>query len=811
MTDYTSQINQIYQAIQFQNGSASEVAQYNAGLISGALTLAQVTGYIEQESYTLNVVDPVIREYQAAFGRVPDQGGLKYWVGVVGANPSALSTLAVNFANSAEFNTRYAANATTPASVALVAELYANVLGRQPDAAGLAYWSNSGLDAAQLLYSFSTSSEFIADTAPAITVYQNGEAAVPPSIPTTGSLLDLIPASPQTITLTTGVDTPTLTANGNTINGTFNGSGATLTPGDTLNGGTTTGNVLNLVDLGTSTTGAANLATSLSAVTISAIQTVNILSGEAVNANTASSPSGFTGLTQLNVTEANNGVASTITAAATTNISVTDQSQAGGALSVQGGLNVTVATTEVASGSGSTITVGGTFAAATTAPAGTVTITATAAPTTAGDFTMGAITVYGGTVVSITQTEAGSPGFMTTGGNVTVFGGAATTSVTVDQTAPVAASATVAGVIDGQVTITDANYSTAANAKAGVITTVSLDGLNGANTINDSALANLTVNDSAAVTSVTINEGSGASPATTLALSLNNDAGLTLNDAGGKYTTVNVTLGAEASSLTLTDTALTTLKISGPSSGTAGALTFSSNATALTSINASGDNGNLTFTDSWAGAVFTGGAGNDIVTLAAALTTTAGGSITFGAGDNSLLTVPGFGSIGAGVTVDGGSSGDNTISAALVNSNNAAGIKDFQILDVSGFNGSLDASLLSTPITGVAISSASTTATLLNLAAAVTVTDTHAADNSTLTLTHAGSATNSLTINFAGTSAANQEINTLTSTGDTTIAIHSGGASTANIIGNLIETDNHLTTITITGLASLRAFECRHR
>ncbi len=801
MTDYTSQINQIYQAIQFQNGSASEVAQYNAGLISGALTLAQVTGYIEQESYTLNVVDPVIREYQAAFGRVPDQGGLKYWVGVVGANPSALSTLAVNFANSAEFNTRYAANATTPASVALVAELYSNVLGRQPDAAGLAYWSNSGLDAAQLLYSFSTSSEFIADTAPAITVYQNGEAAIPPSIPTTGSLLDLIPASPQTITLTTGVDTPTLTANGNTINGTFNGSGATLTPGDTLNGGTTTGNVLNLVDLGTSTTAAANLATSLSAVTISAIQTVNILSGEAVNANTASSPSGFTGLTQLNVTEANNGVASTITAAATTNISVTDQSQAGGALSVQGGLNVTVATTEVATGSGSTTAVGGTIAAATTAPAGTVTITATAAPTTAGNFTMGAITVYGGTVVSITEAEVGSPGFTTTGGAVTVNGGAATTSVTVDQTAPVAANATTAGVVDGSVIITDANYS--GGAKAGVITTVSLDGLNGANAINDSALANLTVNDAAAGTSVTVTEGGFASPATTLALSLNNDGSLTLpftlTDSGNKYTMVNVTLGAAADSLTLNDTALTTLKISGPSSGTAGALSFSSNAAALTSIDASGDNGNLTFTDSWAGAVVKGGSGNDIVTLAAALTKTSTGSITFGAGDNSLLSVLGFGSIGAGVIVDGGSSGDNTISAALINSNNAAGIKDFQILDVSGFGGPLDASLLSTPITGVAISSASTTATLQNLAAAVTVTDTHASDNSSLTLTHAGTATDSLTINFAGTSAANQEISPLTSTGDSTIAINSGGASTANIIGNLIETDNHLTTITITG------------
>ena len=794
MTDYTSQINQIYQDIQFQNGSASEVAQYNAGLVSGALTLTQVTGDIEQEPYTLNVVDPVIREYQAAFGRVPDQAGLKYWVGQVASNPNALASLSVIFANSAEFNTRYAANATTPASVALVAELYANVLGRPPDAAGLAYWAGQNLTAAQLLQAFSQSSEFIADAAAAITVYQNGEAAGAPV--TTGSLLALTPASPQTFTLTTGVDNPTLTANGNTINGTFNGrEPATLTPGDTLNGGTTTGNMLNLVDLGTG--GQGNLATSLSAVTISGIQTVNILSGEAVNANTASGPAGFTGLAQLNVTEANNGVASTITAAATTNISVTDQSQAGGALSVLGGLNVTVATTETASSSGSTIIVGGTIAAATTTPAGTVTITATAAPTSAGAFQMGAITVYGGTVVSVTQTEAGSPGFTTTGGAVTVNGGAATTSVTVDQTAPVAASATVAGVVDGQVTINDANFS--GGAKLGVITTVSLDGLNGANTINDSALANLTVNDSTAGTSVVINEGAFASPVTTLALSLNNDAGLTLNDSGNKYTTVNVTLGAEADALTLTDTALTTLKISGPSPGTAGALAFSSNAAALATINASGDNGNLTFTDSWAGAVFTGGSGNDIVTLAAALTTASGGSITFGAGDNSLLSVPGFGSIGAGVTVDGGSSGDNTISAALVNSGNAAGIKDFQILDVSGYTGSLDASLLSTPITGVAISSASTTATLLNLAAAVTVTDTHAADNSALTLTHAGTATNSLTINFAGTSAANQEISTLTSTGDTTIAINSGGASTANIIANLIETDNHLTTITITG------------
>ncbi len=416
MTDYTSQINALFQAIQFRAAPAADMSTYNAALNSG-VPLSTVTNLIELDPYTIDYVNPVIREYQAAFGRVPDQAGLAYWVNQVASSPNALANLSTIFANSAEFNTRYGANATTPANASLVGLLYENVLGRPPDAAGLAYWSSQNLDAAQLLQAFAQSGEFIADSTAAITIFENGEAAVPPTNPTTGSLLDLTPASPQTVTLTTGVDTPSLTVNGNTINGTFNGTGQTLTPGDTLNGGTTTGNVLNLVDLGTGAT--ANLATSLSAVTISAIQTVNILSGEAVNANTASSPAGFVGLAQLNVTEANNGASSTITAAATTNISVTDQSQAGGALSAQGGLNVTVATTEVASNSGSTIAVGGTIAAATTAPVGTVTITATAAPISAGNFQMGAITVYGGTVVSITEAEVGSAGFTTTGGAVT--------------------------------------------------------------------------------------------------------------------------------------------------------------------------------------------------------------------------------------------------------------------------------------------------------------------------------------------------------------------------------------------------------
>ena len=170
----------------------------------------------------------------------------------------------------------------------LVAELYSNVLGRQPDAAGLTYWVNSGLNAAQLLQAFAQSAEFINDTASAVTTYEYLEAAGTP--PTAGSLLGLGSAGGQYFTLTTGVDNLSLTANNNTINGTFGSLNATLTAGDSINGGTTAGNVLDLVDLGT---GGAGNPTTVGANSISDIQIVNVVSGEAINANTASSSAGF--------------------------------------------------------------------------------------------------------------------------------------------------------------------------------------------------------------------------------------------------------------------------------------------------------------------------------------------------------------------------------------------------------------------------------------------------------------------------------------------------------------------------------------
>ena len=137
------------QYVQFRAPPAAELAVYNASLQSGALTTAQVQSSIIGDVFTTTIVNPVIREYQAAFGRVPDAAGSAFWVGQVAANPTVgLANLGTTFANSAEFTARFGATATTVANSALVSALYTNVYGRAPDAAGLAFWAGSGLTAA---------------------------------------------------------------------------------------------------------------------------------------------------------------------------------------------------------------------------------------------------------------------------------------------------------------------------------------------------------------------------------------------------------------------------------------------------------------------------------------------------------------------------------------------------------------------------------------------------------------------------------------------------------------------------------------
>jgi hypothetical protein len=99
------------------------------------------------------------RIYQAAFNRVPDNGGLKFWIASMDGG-ATLRDVAIGFVGSPEFQSVYGSN---PTNEQFVIKLYNNVLHRDPDAGGKAYWldlmDRGLLDKVGVLMQFSESPE----------------------------------------------------------------------------------------------------------------------------------------------------------------------------------------------------------------------------------------------------------------------------------------------------------------------------------------------------------------------------------------------------------------------------------------------------------------------------------------------------------------------------------------------------------------------------------------------------------------------------------------------------------------------------
>ena len=116
-------------------------------------TFDQVTG--------LNTDDAkMFRLYNAAFKRLPDADGLKYWIGKYTSGQNDDRTVAQSFLVSDEFSERYGANLS---NAKYVETLYLNVLSRDYDQEGFNYWLenlNSGLETRyELLLGFAESAE----------------------------------------------------------------------------------------------------------------------------------------------------------------------------------------------------------------------------------------------------------------------------------------------------------------------------------------------------------------------------------------------------------------------------------------------------------------------------------------------------------------------------------------------------------------------------------------------------------------------------------------------------------------------------
>lgn len=106
------------------------------------------------------------RLYGSAFGRVPDEDGLRFWVDLLDnlEKPLSLPTLAMSFLGADEFRALYGDDLSNSS---YVEGLYANILDRAPEEAGLVYWKGAleeGLTRSDLLAHFAESAESVART-----------------------------------------------------------------------------------------------------------------------------------------------------------------------------------------------------------------------------------------------------------------------------------------------------------------------------------------------------------------------------------------------------------------------------------------------------------------------------------------------------------------------------------------------------------------------------------------------------------------------------------------------------------------------
>ncbi len=103
----------------------------------------------------------VIRLYQAVFNRQPDVDGVVYWIEQYDSGEWSTRRIANFFATGDEFRSLYGDDTTDEEFVDAV---YPNVLGRQPDAEGAAFWNGylaDGNGRAELILLISNAPEFI--------------------------------------------------------------------------------------------------------------------------------------------------------------------------------------------------------------------------------------------------------------------------------------------------------------------------------------------------------------------------------------------------------------------------------------------------------------------------------------------------------------------------------------------------------------------------------------------------------------------------------------------------------------------------
>lgn len=477
------------------------------------------------------------------------------------------------------------------------------------------------------------------------------------------------------------------------------GTNVSLTTTTTDGSGITIGNAVNAA-VAHNPTGTVTVVQNLNG-------TGNLNSGNGITVN-----GGTVDTITVNATQATAGSTTTIGTvnvngtAATTSVSVTETAAVAAKAAVAAVTGVKLADSVAFSAltAGQSVTVGGlTFtagaagasAAAVAAAFAGLSAGATQGNSTAGYYT-GSLTGFSsGAAASGAVTFTSTSSSSTT--DIVATGTGATVTHTVDRVAAVTAVTGVGGIANGAVNVVDMNAGTG---KANTITSVSLNGY-GSATVSSDALTSLSLANVSGK-NVVVNNIS----ATTLGLALNKvttASGVNLDNAGAKYTALNITTSGSDSAVAVTGNAVTALTVAGSkavdltgsafgalktvtASGAAG-LTMASGAT-VTDINASASTGAITVTNFDASkATYEGSAGVDMLTLAAGTNVTK--AISLGAGNDTVV-------IGAGAVIsaviDGGA-GTDTVSMTITDAQNASAtnvfsgkVINFEVLQLTGGN-----------------------------------------------------------------------------------------------------------------------------
>ncbi|MCB0961471.1 MAG: DUF4214 domain-containing protein [Acidimicrobiales bacterium] len=158
-TSGTKAVDELFTWMAARPPTSAERTSWLAQLGAGTKTTADLIAFLREQADATTNVDPTVRLYSAYLTRIPDAGGLNFWLGRRRAGWT-LSRISSNFAASSEFIRRYGSMTNRK----FVENIYANVLERSGDAAGITYWTGQ-LDArkksrGQVMINFSESSEY---------------------------------------------------------------------------------------------------------------------------------------------------------------------------------------------------------------------------------------------------------------------------------------------------------------------------------------------------------------------------------------------------------------------------------------------------------------------------------------------------------------------------------------------------------------------------------------------------------------------------------------------------------------------------